>query len=235
MGTKRTADDLEPSVPRTRREAPKRAKLSSSAENDKDSSEPSSCSVSEDSALQSSPQPSPRDRVSSMSSLEITDAGSDSESSISSDSDSDVSESEGEEIPTVGGPKKPNIRRIGAENGNGDLKARIAAFLPQMKEANGLLTSEGGMRSIEDVEDGEQHIEMNLGLGVLEEQKDEDDSEGSGSSEDSEREDGGNEEPDVPVSSAARGPSPSRKETRVMDKLKGHRTGGRNAGIEEVG
>jgi len=49
------------------------------------------------------------------------------------------------------------------------LLARVEAFLPRMKEANEQLDASSA--NIEDnaVEEGEQHIEMNLGLGVFEE------------------------------------------------------------------
>lgn len=171
-----------------------------------------------------------------MSSLQPTDSSSDSESNLSSDSDSDsdVSVSDSQEgLVTLGGPKKPNIHRIGAPEGSEGLKARIAAFLPQLEEANGLLLSEGGQYSMEDVEDGEQHIEMNLGLGVLEEQQQEaDTSDDNGS--DSSDEVASDGRPGLPVYS---GPvrSPSNDETRYMDALKGRHTEKRKSGIEEVG
>lgn len=232
MATKRTADALEAPTSRHRRQPAKRARLSPTAEERTNSSEPSSCSVSEDSALQSSPPASPRQRVSSMSSLETADSVSDSESSSSSDSESDLSESDEDDIVTIGAPKKPNIQRMNTSDGQQDLKARIAALLPQLEKANSLLTSEGEKHSMEDVEDGEQHIEMNLGLGVLEER----DEEGSDSSDESEAssDDDDDDASALPISSGVV-KSSQRSEAGVMDALTGRRSRKEKAGIEEVG
>lgn len=237
MAAKRRADELETSsAPRIRRESSKRAKLSPSAEVRSNSSEPSSCSVSEDSALRSSPPASDHVRDSSMSSLRSLDTESDSESSIStdSDSDSDISgsdEDEDEEIVTIGGPKKPQFFHPSSSDGMHDLKARIADLLPQLEAANSMLTSEAGQHSIEDVEDGEQHIEMNLGLGVLEHQDEEGGSE-VGSEDDIDADD---DQTDLPVCSGSVQDEQEGKEMKVMDKLKGRPSSGTRAGIQELG
>ena len=51
-----------------------------------------------------------------------------------------------------------------------DLRSRLAAFLPRLKEANASLEQHGGQEHIDRVSDDEEHyIEMDLGLGVLKE------------------------------------------------------------------
>nr|OQO26634.1 hypothetical protein B0A51_07908 [Rachicladosporium sp. CCFEE 5018] len=105
----------------------------------------------------------------------------DSDDSASLASDSDV------EVTTLPATKKPRIGNAGL-GGAGDLASRLGAFLPQMKKANEELR-EG--ESLEDVQDGEEYIEMNLGLGVLEESKDGEESSGS------EEEDGEDEDEEV--------------------------------------
>ena len=232
MAIKRRAEELEATAPPLRRQPSKRTKLSPSADARSNSSEPSSCSVSEDSALQSSPPASAHARDSSMSSVQPGDDESDATSSISSDSDSDISDSDGEEVVALGGPKKPQIFHPSSGDGMHDLKARIADLLPQLKAANSMLESGEGQHSIEDVEDGEQHIEMNLGLGVLEQQEDGSSSE---SSDDESNDEDDNDDLDLPVSSGAVHESANGKEKRVMEALTGHRKDPRRAGIQELG
>nr|OQO25602.1 hypothetical protein B0A51_09150 [Rachicladosporium sp. CCFEE 5018] len=114
-----------------------------------------------------------------------------SSSSSSSEDDSDdidslASDSDAE-VTTLPATKKPRIGGAGL-GGAGDLASRLGAFLPQMKKANEELR-EG--ESLEDVQDGERYIEMNLGLGVLEETKEGEESSGS------EEEDGEDEDEEV--------------------------------------
>ena len=119
------------------------------------------------------------------------DDNSSSESSEDSVSDSDAESSgrdteRGNQDPifTVRGAQKPPIQRPDPS----DLKAQLAAFLPKMAAANASLRTmqEQGLfkgKSFEDVDDEAEggYIEMDLGLGVLEEKKDgEDPSDGSG-------------------------------------------------------
>lgn len=59
-----------------------------------------------------------------------------------------------------------------------DLKSRVAMFLPQLQAANEGL-QQGDMAGFEDVDDEEQHIEMNLGLGVLTDKRSDIDSKSS--------------------------------------------------------
>ncbi|OQO14432.1 hypothetical protein B0A48_01309 [Cryoendolithus antarcticus] len=117
---------------------------------------------------------------------EESDASSSSSSSgeDSDDTASIASENE-EEVTTLPATKKPRIGGAGL-GGAGDLASRLGAFLPQMKKANEELR-EG--ESLEDVQDGERYIEMNLGLGVLEETKDGEESSGSEDEEEGKGED----------------------------------------------
>lgn len=193
MGFKRSAEDLDPISSSYTTKPTKRTKLSPSHQQHSDSSIASDRSVSEDSALQSTPPASERSRKSSISTPEpaSTDGDDDRGSSPStSDDSSDQDSDEEQDTPTIGGPRKPRMRKLGTTDGAADLRARLAALLPQMEEANARLAGEPGGASIEDVEDGEQYIEMDLGLGVLEEQNNDDDSDsrssGDGDNEDEE-------------------------------------------------
>ena len=233
MARKRSAAEIEmPSRPRPRRVDAKRAKLSLSDEACSNSSVPSSCSVSEASALQSSPAVSENSRHSSVSSTH-SEAGEESEGSVSSSSDESSEEDLGGEdrVTLIGGPKKPKIGDDGVLVGALDIKARLSAFLPQLAAANSELDKDGACHSMEDVEDGEQHIEMNLGLGVLEEKQEGDSSSSDESSEcDSEEAD----EDDVPVSSGVVKRTKDDTDTKVMDKLLGQRRDRRRGGVEEM-
>ena len=84
---------------------------------------------------------------------------------------SDESPSDIESTSSEGSSSEDDETRITATSKNetdADLKSRLAAFLPQMKKANQDLTN---AEQIDDVGEDEQHIEMSLGLGVLEEKK----------------------------------------------------------------
>lgn len=145
---------------------------------------------------------------------------SESSDSLSSEEDSSEEDSDEEEataVPTAA-HTKPNMR---ANVGKGDLKSRLAAFLPQLAESNlqlENLKAKGELKSFEDVEEGEQYIEMDLGLGVLEEKKPgQPESEDEEEEEEEEEEDGGKS-----------------KEEDVLGKMMGFKKGRPNAGISEV-
>lgn len=233
MGTKRPAEEAEQVRLRPRRETAKKAKLSPVEE--ANSSEPSSCSVSEHSALQSSPPASEHTRESSLSSLHVTSHEDGSEASVSSSTSSETSESESDEdIVTIGGPKKPTISSsLFSDDAAEDIRSRLRTLLPQMAQANDLLTSEGPVQNMEDVEDDEQHIEMNLGLGVLEEQPENDTSNSSDGSSDAGEEPEDRE--DLPASSCAAQRAKDGKASDVMSKLMGQRADQRKVGIEDLG
>ena len=231
---KRSAAEIEmPSRPRPHRIDAKRTKLSVSEDARSNSSVPSSCSVSEASALQSSPALSDNSKHSSVSSMHSgVDEGFESSASSSSDESSEAGSDDEDNVTVIGGPKKPKIGGDGVLIGALDIKARLSAFLPQLAAANSALDKEGAGYSMEDVEEGEQHIEMNLGLGVLEETQDGD---SSSSDESSESESGEADEVDVPVSSGVIKRTEEEKDTKVMDKLLGQKRDRRRGGVEEMG
>jgi hypothetical protein len=237
---KRAVEEIEaPLCTASRHDSNKRTKLSPSAEEGSDSSAPSSCSVSEDSALRSTPPASDETRNSSFSSLETSDVD-DSESSLSdssedaSDPESELEDEDDEAVITIGGPKKPQMKRDGLLSSAQELNARLSALLPQLAAANEELGKDGQNYCMEDVEEGEEHIEMDLGLGVLEQKAD-----GDESSDDEDESDGEEEAAqvgDVPVSSRT-GKKEQERETSVMTKLLGQPKGRQKqkVGIEEVG
>jgi hypothetical protein len=232
MRTKRSADDTEQIQARPRRENPKRVRLSSIE--DANSSDPSSCSVSEDSALQSSPPISEHTRESSLSSLQPSNREHHSDEGLSSSTSDDISDSESDDvIITIGGPKKPEISSSLFSDGAEDLRARLSTLLPQLAEANNKLKDGRNVYSIEDVEEDEQHIEMNLGLGVLEEKGQDDTSISSEDSSDFEEELEGNE--DVPASSRCETRVKDNKASDVMSDLLGQQNVRQKAGIEDLG
>ncbi|KAK4962301.1 hypothetical protein LTR66_012712 [Elasticomyces elasticus] len=250
------------SPPRRLRSPRKRARRSNDTNNDNDndsdgdggsdsnSSHPSSRSISEASALRSTPERSPRADLTSFSSADGEAPSSDlehSDSGISSDSDddSDVSGSPREEeeeeaddndIITISTAKKPVIKPI---HETGELLAKLAAFLPQMAEANEVierLRSAGDALGVgfEDPaeEDEGGYIEMNLGLGVLEEK---DPDAGSGGEESgswsSEEEVEGKEL----SASCGRAGFVGVKEVDVLGRLLGQRRNAARTQIQEIG
>ena len=96
-----------------------------------------------------------------------------------------------------------------------------------------MLAGGRGVPSMEDVDEDKQHIEMDLGLGVLEEKMDDDSS--SSLSDSSSNEDEGPVEDDLPASSGTAKRMSEDKETNIMEKLVGQRQGRRKVGIEELG
>ncbi|KAF7594674.1 hypothetical protein BBP40_008567 [Aspergillus hancockii] len=91
---------------------------------------------------------------------------------VKSDNDSHHS------LPRVPTRQKPQIHRMEQSS---DILSRLSAFLPQMKNANDELqreieagrAKELRLDEVDDQDDG-QYIEMNLGLGVLEEKRPDD-------------------------------------------------------------
>jgi hypothetical protein len=153
--------------------------------------------------------------------------------SSSSPSTSDSSESDSGsdvEIITVGGPKKPDFKKARSTDGASDLRERLASLLPQLAEANELLAKKpAAVHNMEDVGDGEQHIEMNLGLGVLEEQGSQSD---TSSSSDSDEEDDENESQDDTQISNHAG---RKREPDRLGNLMGQSRSIRTEAIQDVG
>jgi hypothetical protein len=138
-----------------------------------------------------------------------------------STSDSDASSSS-DEIATIKPGTKPNFSAQVA-SGAPTLADRLKSFLPQMAEANSKLEQgDANEYSMEAVKDDEPHIEMDLGLGVLEETNGKD---GEDSDDDEDEEKDGD---------ASASPERKRKEKDVMGKLMGKKEN-QTAGIEEVG
>lgn len=163
----------------------------------------------------------------SMDTSDPSNPESSSTTSDPSDSDSDSTSSnasEDEEIPTLKPGQKPDFTaRVAA--GAPSLEDRLKAFLPQLKEANSQLAEKGGKgQSMEDVGEDEPHIEMSLGLGLLEEKK-------GGDSDDDDEDD---EEEDGEGEGGESGEEKKRKEKDVMGRLMGGREN-QGKGIEEVG
>ncbi|KAE8149401.1 hypothetical protein BDV25DRAFT_130401 [Aspergillus avenaceus] len=107
-------------------------------------------------------------------------SGSDSDEDYDDDTeehDKDVKSDDGSNnsLPRIPATQKPKIRRLGK---NPDILSRLSAFLPQIKNANEELQREidaGRAKDLRldevDDQDDSQYIEMNLGLGVLEEKR----------------------------------------------------------------
>lgn len=184
----------------------KRTKMSPSFELRSNSSEETA--VLEAPALQSSPEPSPNSETdqSSVSSEPSSDSEDEDEEDESeqesedeeSDEDTnDLSERTvrpGQDRVTLGGPAKPHIDPARVMEEAQKLYTKLQEFLPMMREANADLLKKGDDANMERVKDGERHIEMDLGLGVLEEQKEEAALKEAGSEEDSEDDGGEGEE-----------------------------------------
>lgn len=170
-------------------------------------------------ALRSSSSNAPSDNKTTTTQAETTSSSADSDSDDASTSQEDSDEeSEEEQIATLKPGVKPDFssaRKIAS--GAPSLEDRLKAFLPQLAEANSKLQKSGeGEYSMEVVGEDEPHIEMDLGLGVLEETKG-----GSESESESEGEEKGEGER-------------KRKEKDVMAELMGKKENV-TAGIEEVG
>lgn len=239
MAHKRSADELNVQTVNSNNINAKRVRMSPTVDSRSNSSIPSTGFGSEDALLHSSPHALASTRQSSVSSLQTSSfPGRESNASSSSEESSDL-ESDEEEIITVGGPRKPRIGDNGGLDGASDLQARLASLLPQLLVANRELEHGAHGRSMEDVEDGEQHIEMDLGLGVLEEQE-----EGDADSEDesSENDDDDDDDDARPLDEGDATASPSNavrdrngRDNNVMRQLLGQRKDRRQPGIEDLG
>jgi hypothetical protein len=180
-----------------------------------------SASASVNLALRSSTN-TPSDKKTNASRDESTSDSDASSSSEESDDSTSDGEDEDDEIATIKPGTKPNFSAQVA-SGAPSLADRLKSFLPQMAEANSKLEQgDANEYSMEAVKDDEPHIEMDLGLGVLEETNGKD-------GDDSDDDEDENLEEDASAS-----PERKRKEKDVMGKLMGKKEN-QTAGIEEVG
>ncbi|KAI9649083.1 hypothetical protein NHQ30_001650 [Ciborinia camelliae] len=120
-----------------------------------------------------SSQPLTSPKPTKSSSPASSEATSSSEADASSSDSSSDSDSE-DEIPLIRPLNARPVMRVSALSGFGNSEGlnNLPDFLKQMKEANEELMkkmSGGEERGLEDVREGESYVEMNLGLGVLEE------------------------------------------------------------------
>ncbi|KAG9565763.1 hypothetical protein KCU71_g1644, partial [Aureobasidium melanogenum] len=162
----------------------------------------------------------------------MSDHNSPSQSSAPSQSSSTLPTS----IPTIRPKKqKPSFARPTTS----DLQSRLQAFLPQMAAANAeleKLAKEGGLegKRLEDVGEGDEYVEMELGLGVMEEKREgEENSEDSSdeSSEDSSEDSSEVDEEDDKKKQKEK----EQKEKDILGRLMGHKQGReKGAGIQEV-
>lgn len=208
---------------------------------------PHLCDASRTSSLDdtsSSLSPSPSENQATSSAISTSSTGAE-DSEDTSDGDSDgASASEGDgaspatSLPLP--PKQPRTRPASfavapAKDGSALLE-RLRGFLPQMAAANKTLEVERAAgtlpeRDLErvDEEGGEGgYIEMNLGLGVLEER----DPDAESSSSESE---GSDEEEDMVATSGDQRGGRVRREKDVLGRLMGQKRGGAGVQIQELG
>lgn len=189
------------------------------------------------------PTPSLTDTTSSASSASTSSGASDSDSEASTTPDEDeiLSQRTAAERPT------PSASSSVASDSQSDssedeedatatlpLRDRLASFLPQLKAANErteALRRAGKLRTLDQVEGDGPHIEMNLGLGVLEEQGG-----GSSSSSDSDVEEGEDQGEEADGSSAGRREAVVSRsgESHVLGKLMSQPRTKRKSMIQEV-
>lgn len=91
------------------------------------------------------------------------------------DADHEEDDSDSEYITTLGPSTsayvKPDIDPDVVMAYAKELESRLHAFLPKLRQANQKLAEQSTKLNMEQVDDGEQHIEMNLNLGILEEKQ----------------------------------------------------------------
>ncbi|KAI4715800.1 hypothetical protein E4T48_08040 [Aureobasidium sp. EXF-10727] len=167
----------------------------------------------------------------------MSDQNSPSQSPAPSQSSSTIPTS----IPTLRPKKqKPNFARPAMS----DLQSRLQAFLPQMAAANAeleKLAQEGGLegKRLEDVGEGDEYVEMELGLGVMEQKKEGEDSsddssdESSDDSSEASSEDDNDDDDDKEQKKQQK--EKDQKEKDILGRLMGHKQGREKvAGIQEV-
>ncbi|KAH0284258.1 hypothetical protein M436DRAFT_77926 [Aureobasidium namibiae CBS 147.97] len=164
----------------------------------------------------------------------MSDQNSPSQSPAPSQSSSTIPTS----IPTLRPKKqKPSFARPATS----DLQSRLQAFLPQMAAANAeleKLAQEGGLegKRLEDVGEGDEYVEMELGLGVMEQKKEREESSDESSDESSEDSSEDSEDDDKDDKEQKKiQKEKEQKEKDILGRLMGHKQGREKAaGIQEV-
>jgi len=134
----------------------------------------------------------------------------------------------GSSLISVPAPLRPQIRHINGSN----LLSEVSSFLPKLKAANQEVQKDiaAGKAVILDSagveKDNGQYIEMNLGLGVLEEKRNGDNTESENES--------NSEESSLSASDAKIRLHEKRKVTDVLRRLMGNKSKPKKPGIEEV-
>ncbi|KAI5251484.1 hypothetical protein E4T42_04223 [Aureobasidium subglaciale] len=156
----------------------------------------------------------------------MSDQNSPSQSPVPSQSSSTIPST----IPTLR-PKtqKPSFARPAAS----DLQSRLQSFLPQMAAANAeleKLAKEGGLegKRLEDVGEGEEYVEMELGLGVMEAKKEGEDSSDDSSDESSDESSEDSSEADddeADTEEKKKQKEKEQKEKDILGRLMGHKQG----------
>lgn len=211
MAQKRSSAEAELQPLAIRSDENKRMKITPSAELRSNSSEETANSGTP--ALRSSPDveldsETDRSSVSSEASDESEDEEDEEDESESESEDEEPDEETvnlpermkrpNEERITLGGPAKPDMDPAKVMKEAKKIYNMLQVFMPMMREANADLLERGDDANMELVKEGEKHIEMDLGLGVLEEQKEEEALKEADSKEaDEDQEDEGEQTPDV--------------------------------------
>ncbi|RJE25778.1 hypothetical protein PHISCL_01891 [Aspergillus sclerotialis] len=172
-----------------------------------------------------SPSSSSPDSTSSESTSSSGDDSDEEEEDEDSDEEADNNPSE-EPLTNVPGRQKPRIHRV---EKNLDILSRVSAFLPKMKDANESLEREiaagrGADLRVDNVgeEDEGRYIEMNLGLGVLEEKKPDDNDSPSSDEDDDMRdsdEDGSSKQTDSNVMNKLMGTKQSMSKKPTIEEI----------------
>lgn len=183
MPHKRDPTEAELQAVRTTRRSSKRSRVSTSPSAKEpvkeDSSETSTVSDASTSTMSSSSSPTSTIGAAGSSSASTNDpesdvsvivdtTGDDGESSADSIGPEEIPDRRPQAIIALSGRKKPEIDPQIVLDYARDLRARLNAFLPQLQQANNELATQGKNLNMEEVADEEQHIELSLGLGVLE-------------------------------------------------------------------
>ncbi|KAK2739809.1 hypothetical protein FQN55_009130 [Onygenales sp. PD_40] len=193
-----------------------------------------------DEETSSSGESSPTSSCSSCSSSSSSSSSSSDEGSESEDEEGSGDESTTSEIISIP-QRRPRFKPpVGLSRDSG-LRTRLASFLPELRAANEDLEKEISTGNVPRLEldhdengriDG-QYIEMDLGLGVLEERADDDETISASSSE-SESSVSDNDDDNNDTQPAKRTQSRTHQKSSVMNKLMGNELKTKRPNIEEM-